>query len=103
MLGQEGQGTRQAEQIPGLLQLAAPLSVPRTARWPLVIEVAQGAGPPGLRPVASMMVVGAFPDVVQPGAGVVEHAVAQQCQDVGGGQGAGDPGEPGGQRGDREQ
>src|SRR5436305_2166267 len=43
------------------------------------------------------------PDVVQPGAGMVEDAVAQERQRVGGGQDTGGPGEPAWQRGDGEQ
>jgi ABC-type protease/lipase transport system fused ATPase/permease subunit len=43
------------------------------------------------------------PDVVQAGAAVAEHPVAQQRQGVRGGQDPGDGGEPAGQRGDREQ
>ena len=66
-----------------------------------VMRMAQPARTSRLR-VASVVVLVIPQMSCRAGAGVVEHAVAQQCQDVGGGQDAGDPGEPCGQCGDRE-
>lgn len=73
------------------------------ARWKIRNDAAVTSVPRGQYEQAQGGVgrrVGESPDVVQPVAVSIEHAVAQQCENVGGGQGAGYAGQADRQRRD---